>query len=162
MWSVLLISLLLVIPVYNREHSGRHCMDIIECVVFLLRPLHQIPFLFSGGHAEIRLNDACRARVPAFRVQKSAFYDFSLLGARQLHRPCLANRSLTVSVSHGGVSLIPFSSSVRFCFVLCSRTCFLLRAVSLFFGWGWFVWAKHWHRAEEASRNGGAQKWECG
>ena len=118
MWSVLLISLLLVIPVYNREHSGRHCMDIIECVVFLLRPLHQIPFLFSGGHAEIRLNDACRAGVPAFRVQKSAFYDFSLLGARQLHRPCLANRFLTVSVSHGGFSLIPFSSSIRV-FVSC-------------------------------------------
>jgi hypothetical protein len=113
MWSDLLISLLVVIPVYNREHSGRHCMDIIECVVFLLRPLHQIPFLFSGGHTEIRLNDACRAGVPAFRVQKSAFYDFSLLGARQLHRPCLANRFLTVSVSHGGVSLIPFSFSIH-------------------------------------------------
>ncbi|RAL05862.1 uncharacterized protein BO80DRAFT_82966 [Aspergillus ibericus CBS 121593] len=155
MWSDLLISLLLVIPVYNREHSGRHCMDIIECVVFLLRPLHQIPFLFSGGHAEIRLNDACRAGVPAFRVQKSAFYDFSLLGARQLHRPCLANRFLTVSVSHGGLSLFLFIFHPCFCFVLRLRTCFLLRAVSLFFGWGWYLWAGHWHRAEEASRSQG-------
>lgn len=79
MWSDLLISLLVVIPGYNREHLGRHCMDIIECVVFLLRPLHQIPLLFSGGHTEIRLNDACRAGVPAFRVQKSAFMIFPCL-----------------------------------------------------------------------------------
>lgn len=60
--------------------------------------------------------DPLERRVPSggagFSCSEKCFYDFSLLGARQLHRPCLANRFLTVSVSHGGVSLIPFSFSI--------------------------------------------------
>jgi hypothetical protein len=52
---------------------------------------------------EIRLNYSRRAGVPAFRAQKSAFYGFVCLVLWQRIDRVSQDRSLTVSVSHGGL-----------------------------------------------------------
>lgn len=57
---------------------------------------------------EIRLSDVRRAGVPAFRFRKSAFYGFICLVLWQRIDRVLQDRSLTFSVSHGGLFPFPY------------------------------------------------------
>ncbi|KAL4890922.1 hypothetical protein BDV59DRAFT_183390 [Aspergillus ambiguus] len=120
-------------PTCNREHLGRHCMNIIDCVVFLLRPLPSDTLFCSQAVMEIRLNDMCRAGGAGFSCPRKVLF---MISSAWCCGNCidrvLQHRAFYSFGSRRVVSLPLLSVFVSAC-LLFVRKRFLLPAVSLCF-----------------------------
>ncbi|KAL6236071.1 hypothetical protein BDW75DRAFT_207652 [Aspergillus navahoensis] len=88
----------------SRGFSSQRCMNIIDCVDFLLRPL--LPDTHFVLRRPWRLATRAEQAIRLFRVKRSAFYGFPLLGATATASAVSYNIELFLSISvfsQGGV-----------------------------------------------------------